>query len=188
MSRLLLLLLFTVFSSSNPFLLTHGALLSLSCPIRPTSRRNVRALNKFLDGLSAYKDVWFTTFQQMLSWVKSPRPATETEFKCEGNNSLFSCNRPHTCVVKHYLTKENSAATEDAFSRADTRYMPVCHSSLCPQQYQWFGNTAGKKHNFKSIMQLVDESPPAPSSSPSTEGAGGAGSGPSSASDEPLDN
>lgn len=131
----------------------------------------------------------------MLSWVKNPRPSAETEFKCEGNNTLFSCNRPHTCVVKHYLTKENSAATEDAFSRADTRYMPVCHSSLCPAQYQWFGNTAGKKHNFKSIMQLVDEAPPplaAPASSPTPSGGGGggssSGSGTSSAADEPLDN
>lgn len=133
-----------------------------------TQKRNVRALNKFLDHLSTFKDVWFVTFQQMLSWVKNPRPSSETEFKCSDNSTIFSCNRPHTCVVKHYLNKDNSAATDNAFARADTRYMPVCHSSLCPQQYQWFGNTGGKKHNFKTIMQLVDEVPPPPPSSPSS--------------------
>lgn len=96
----------------------------------------------------------------MLTWIRNPRPISEIDFKCPDNSTTqFVCNRPHTCVVKHYLNKDNSAATEDSFSRADTRYMPVCHSNLCPQQYQWFGNTAGRKHNFKTIMQLVDDIP-----------------------------
>ena len=104
----------------------------------------------------------------MLAWVKNPRPSGETDFRCDQNNTLFSCNRPHTCVLKHYLNKDNSAASEDSsYSRADTRYMPVCHSSLCPQQYQWYGNTGGKKRNFKTIMELVDELPPPPAAIPS---------------------
>lgn len=142
-------------------------------------RRNVRALNKFLDHLLTVKDVWFVTFQQMLTWMRNPRPVSEVDFKCADNSTTqFVCNRPHTCVVKHYLHKDNSAASEDSFARADTRYMPVCHSSLCPQQYQWFGNTAGRKHNFKTIMQLVDDIPAS---------AGPAAGGDGNNSDAPSD-
>lgn len=57
------------------------------------------------------------------------------------------------------------AASQDAYARSDTRYMPVCHSSLCPQQYQWFGNTAGRKSGFKTIMQLVEDVAPLESGS-----------------------
>ncbi|OTF80420.1 Chitin binding Peritrophin-A domain containing protein, partial [Euroglyphus maynei] len=137
-----------------------------------TQKRNIRALNRFLDHIQSLKDVWFVTFQQMLSWMRNPKPASESSFPCENNSTVYSCSRPHTCVVKHYLNKDNSAASEDNFSRADTRYMPVCHSSLCPQQYQWYGNTAGRKRNFKTIMQLIEENPPPPppqSSSSSSE-------------------
>ena len=133
-------------------------------------RRNVRALNRFLDHIQSLKDVWFVTFQQMLSWVRNPKPASESSFPCENNSTVYSCSRPHTCVLKHYLNKDNSAASEDNYSRTDTRYMPVCHSSLCPQQYQWYGNTAGRKRNFKTIMQLIEENPP-PSPSESVDGS-----------------
>ncbi|KAH9516648.1 Cda4p, variant 2 [Dermatophagoides farinae] len=132
--------------------------------------RNVRALNRFLDHIQSLKDVWFVTFQQMLSWVRNPKPASESSFPCENNSTVYSCSRPHTCVLKHYLNKDNSAASEDNYSRTDTRYMPVCHSSLCPQQYQWYGNTAGRKRNFKTIMQLIEENPP-PSPSESVDGS-----------------
>ena len=138
-------------------------------------RRNVRALNKFMDYMLSQKDTWFVTFQEMLKWVKNPLPIGETDFKCSSNNTVLSCNRPHTCVVKHYLAKDGvTAASSDNFSRQDTRCMPGCHSSLCPQQYQWFGNTNGKKSDFKTIMELVDESsaaaPPA-SDAPADEAA-----------------
>lgn len=109
-----------------------------------------------MDYLVSLKDVWFVTYEQTIAWMKDPKPLTELNFKCE-NSTASSCTRPHTCVVKHYLTNDNSAATEDNFNKIDTRYMPVCHSSICPQQYQWFGNHAGRKNNFKTIMQLVDD-------------------------------
>lgn len=122
------------------------------CPFRG----HVRALQKFIDHLLTLKDVWFVTFQQLVSWMKNPTPLTDLNIKCV-NATGSACSRPHTCVLKHYLDKDNNAATEDNFNKADTRYMPVCHSSVCPQQYQWFGNHAGKKDNFKTIMQLVDD-------------------------------
>lgn len=123
------------------------------------SRGHIRALHRFVEHLLTLKDVWFVTYQQMISWMKDPKPLNELNFRCE-NATASTCTRPHTCVLKHYLTNDNSAATEDDFSKSDTRYMPVCHSSVCPQQYQWFGNHAGKKNNFKTIMELVDESSP----------------------------
>jgi peptidoglycan/xylan/chitin deacetylase (PgdA/CDA1 family) len=121
-----------------------------------TQKGHVRALYKFFDYLTSLKDVWFVTYQELINWMKDPRPLTELNFKCE-NATASTCTRPHTCVLKHYITSNNSAATEDNFSKSDTRYMPVCHSSVCPQQYQWFGNHAGRKNNFKTIMELVDD-------------------------------
>ncbi|CAG2165007.1 unnamed protein product, partial [Oppiella nova] len=121
-----------------------------------TQKGHIKALNKFFDYLATLKDVWFVTYQQLVSWMRDPKRISEVNFKCE-NATAATCTRPHTCVVKHYLDKDNTAATEDNYNKADTRYMPVCHSSTCPQQYQWFGNHAGKKHHFKTIMQLVDD-------------------------------
>ncbi|XP_054166467.1 chitin deacetylase 1-like [Oppia nitens] len=122
-----------------------------------TQKGHIKALNRFMDYLLTLKDVWFVTYQQLVEWMREPKRLSELNYKCE-NATATTCTRPHTCVVKHYLASDGyTAASEDNFSKSDTRYMPVCHSSICPQQFQWFGNHAGKKHNYKTIMQLVDD-------------------------------
>lgn len=124
-----------------------------------TSKTHIRALQRFLDYVQQnFKDVWFVTFQQMIQWVKNPQPVNQLDhFKCENKTVFPSCNRPQTCVLKHYLDKENNAATEENAVRSDTRYMQICHPIACPQQFPWFGNYAGRSKDFKTIMQLVEE-------------------------------
>lgn len=86
-----------------------------------TSKVHVRALNRFLDLLIRdYKDVWFVTFQQLVAWMKNPQPIGQLNFHCN-NRTTFSCNRPHTCQLKHLLDKNNAAATEENVVRTDTR-------------------------------------------------------------------
>lgn len=63
------------------------------------------------------------------------------------------------CVLKHYLNDKNEAATSESAVRTETRYMPVCYATnSCPTQFPWFGNVHGNGKNFKTIMQLVEES------------------------------
>lgn len=122
-----------------------------------TSKTKVRALNKFIEQtLKDHKDVYFVTFQQLISWMKDPQPLGTWNPKCEEPKS-GACNRPHTCVLKHYLDKNGEAAQADEAVRSDTRYMPICHPTSCPSQYPWYGNHAGSTRNFKTIMALVDE-------------------------------
>lgn len=123
-----------------------------------TNKPKVRALNKFIDKvLKEHKDVYFVTYQQLIQWMKDPQPLGSLNIKCENRTGFSACNRPNTCVLKHYLDKDNNAATQEDFVRSDTRYMPVCAPTQCPQQYPWYGNHAGSGKNFKSIMQLVDD-------------------------------
>lgn len=130
-----------------------------------TSKNKVKGLSKFIENiLSKYNDVYFVTFQQLVNWLRNPVPVKEFKLPCESKNTSLVCNRPHTCVLKHYLNDKNEAATSENSVRTDTRYMPVCHQSGCPSQYPWFGNIHGSSKQFKSIMQLVEEASP-PSSS-----------------------
>lgn len=123
-----------------------------------TSKTKVKALNKFIDYiLKENKETYFITYHQLVDWMKNPQPLNSLNIKCENKTGISTCNRPHTCVIKHHVDKENIAATEEAATRTDTRYMPVCHPTACPSQYPWYGNHAGAFRNFKTIMQLVDD-------------------------------
>lgn len=124
-----------------------------------TSKNKVKALSKFIENLLAkYNDVYFITYQQLVSWLRSPTALKDYKPGCEAKNSSLACNRPHTCVVKHYMNEKHEAATSETATRTETRYMPVCHPTSCPSQFPWFGNTFGNSKNFKTIMQLVEES------------------------------
>ncbi|XP_074602653.1 chitin deacetylase 7-like isoform X2 [Brevipalpus obovatus] len=122
-----------------------------------TSKPKVRALNKFIDKLlKEYRDVYFVTYQQLIQYMKNPVPLDSLNLKCENKTANSACNRPHTCVLKHYLDKNNEAAEQDKSIRSDTRYMPLCFTQ-CPQVYPWYGNHAGSSRNFKTIMELVED-------------------------------
>src|SRR5687768_4276872 len=87
-----------------------------------------RALVRFLDHvIKTYKDTYFVTFQQMINWVRDPRPVNQLGdvFKCHEPPPFPGCNRPHTCAVKHYVNSKNIAATAETATRSDTRYMAV---------------------------------------------------------------
>lgn len=134
-----------------------------------TSKTKVRALGKFIDSiLKNYPDAYFVTYQQMVNWMREPVPLNQLNFKCTNATGHSVCNRPHTCVLKHYLDKNNGAATIENSVRTDTRYMALCQSTSCPAQYPWYNNHAGQVRNFKTIMQLVEEAVGAESSSGSS--------------------
>lgn len=123
-----------------------------------TSKTKVRALSRFIDNiLKSYPDAHFVTYQQMVNWMRDPLPLSQLNFKCANTTAHAVCNRPHTCVLKHYLDKNNNAAMIENSVRTDTRYMALCQSTSCPAQFPWYGNHQGSVRNFKSIMQLVEE-------------------------------
>jgi len=125
-----------------------------------TAKNKVKALSKFIESiLSKYNDVYFVTYQQLVGWLRNPTPLKDYKPPCESKNASAVCNRPHTCVLKHYLNEKGEAATSENAVRTETRYMPVCHQTICPPaQYPWFNNISGQSKNFKTIMQLVEES------------------------------
>lgn len=134
-----------------------------------TSKTKVRALGKFIDSvLKNYPDAYFVTYQEMVNWMREPVPLNQLNLKCTNTTGHSVCNRPHTCVLKHYLDKNNGAATIENSVRTDTRYMALCQSTSCPAQYPWYNNHAGQVRNFKTIMQLVEEAVGAESSSGSS--------------------
>ena len=138
-----------------------------------TSKTKVRALGKFIDSvLKNYPDAYFVTYQQMVNWMREPVPLNQLNFKCTNTTGHSVCNRPHTCVLKHYLDKNNGAATIENSVRTDTRYMALCQSTSCPAQYPWYNNHAGQVRNFKTIMQLVEEAVGAESSSSGSSSSG----------------
>lgn len=125
-----------------------------------TSKTKTRALAKFIENLVAkYNDVYFVTYQQLVSWLRNPQPVRDYKPDCLSNRNATAgvCNRPHTCVLKHYVGANQAASTPDNAVRTDTRYMPVCHPVSCPVQYPWFGNHQGSSKNFRTIMQLVED-------------------------------
>jgi len=123
-----------------------------------TSKTKVRALSKFMDNiLKSYKDVYFVTYQQMINWMRDPQPIGQVDFSCNNSTGFQACARPHTCVLKHYLDKDNNAAMVDTSTRTDTRYMQLCQQNTCPSQFPWYGNHVGATRDFKSIMALVEE-------------------------------
>ena len=134
-----------------------------------TSKTKVRALGKFIDSiLKNYPDAHFVTYQEMVNWMREPVPLNQLNFKCANTTGHSVCNRPHTCVLKHYLDKSNNAASIENSVRTDTRYMALCQSTSCPAQYPWYNNHAGQVRNFKTIMTLVEEAVGADSSGSSS--------------------
>lgn len=131
-----------------------------------TSKTKVRALSRFIDHIiKTYKDAHFVTYQQLIGWMRDPQPIGQADFKCGNETGWQACSRPHTCVLKHYLDKENTAAEQDKSVKTDTRYMQLCQQNACPPQFPWYGNHAGATRNFKTIMQLVEEATGSESSS-----------------------
>ncbi|RWS31634.1 Chitin binding Peritrophin-A domain containing protein 10-like protein [Leptotrombidium deliense] len=123
-----------------------------------TSKTKVKALSRFIEHiLKTYKDAYFVTFRQMIQWMKEPQPLSTLNFKCENRTNVSTCNRQHTCVLKHFVDKDGVASTQEASVASDVRYMGVCHPTTCPQHYPWYGNHAGAARNLKTVMQLVEE-------------------------------
>lgn len=130
----------------------------------------VKALTKFIDHVSkAYPDVWFVSFRQMIDWMRAPVPASSAAqvFKCDepGKVKATSCNRPQTCVVKLNTDTESRATTQEQSKKSEARYLQICPGVTCPKAYPWFGNLLGAERNLKTVLELVQESTPAGSSS-----------------------
>lgn len=89
-----------------------------------TSKNKVKALSKFIENILAkYNDIYFVTYQQLVNWLRNPTPVKEFKPGCEAKNATLVCNRPHTCVLKHYLNDKSEAATSENAIRTETRYM-----------------------------------------------------------------
>ncbi|KAG1714207.1 hypothetical protein GQR58_001673 [Nymphon striatum] len=96
-------------------------------------RVKVNALNRFISTiLEEYKDAYFVTAQQALSWVQTPEPIGKLQsfepWKCPRRPA--ACSLPKSCAL-----------TFDEDIYGDVRYMPICNK--CPAKYPWIGNYDG---------------------------------------------
>lgn len=93
------------------------------------------AFSKFIDDTLQLPDVYFVTSNQMIEWMRDPKPLSELQnfqpWKC--NKRQFepreiACSSPKTCKLYSSVLKSD-------------RYLYTCFE--CPKQYPWLRNEFG---------------------------------------------
>jgi len=87
---------------------------------------------KFLNSMSSYDDVYFTTISELLEWVKNPTSTESALFACDDSRPSAQCNK----VVCGYKAEKTPFTSE--------RYMNICNRE-CPPYYPWYGNIDGSQ-------------------------------------------
>lgn len=90
------------------------------------------APRRFLNSLSSFDDVYFTTIKELIQWTKNPRTTDTPLFPCDEPPQPAQCAR----VVCGYKPDKTPFAME--------RYMNICNRP-CPPYYPWYGNIDGSR-------------------------------------------
>lgn len=112
-----------------------------------TDRNKTKTLLRFIDNILAqYKDVWFVTMQELVSWMRQPTKSSSLNnfapWACEKREN--ACNLPNNCPAP--------LMTEDGFQ--EMRYMQTCRK--CPVKYPWIGNFEGANEGHR-ITELTKD-------------------------------
>ncbi|XP_015108931.1 uncharacterized protein LOC107035846 [Diachasma alloeum] len=97
---------------------------------------NIYAFEKFLDDILHLSDVYFTTTQQVIEWMKKPTPIGEIAsfepWQCNARDfdpHEIACQLPNACKLSSRVLKSY-------------RYLNTCFD--CPKQYPWVRNEFGR--------------------------------------------
>ena len=94
-----------------------------------------RAFEEFIDTILEAPDVYIVTSQQLLDWVKDPKPLSRLN-ELESFDGSRWRRRAAPCKFT------DSCATEFVQRKGEIRYMKTCQQ--CPKRYPWVGNPGGE--------------------------------------------
>lgn len=97
-------------------------------------KQNLDGLDKFLNYLSTFPDVWIMTVGQAIQWIQDPTSVMSLDEFGPWNCTEYMAERPDLrCTAPHSCKYKIGEWTE--------RWMPTC--TPCPPNYPWVGNPEG---------------------------------------------
>nr|XP_022916744.1 uncharacterized protein LOC111426454 isoform X1 [Onthophagus taurus] len=106
------------------------------------NENNLIAIQKFIENMMVYQDVWFLTNSEAVEWIRNPLPLSKLKtsdvWNCDDDVDMerlkkyseMVCDKPNVCKVFSSIFQEE-------------KLMYTCED--CPEVYPWIKNEFGKK-------------------------------------------